>query len=293
MSESTFSFPEWLQEHVPDDSLFALAYGDIPAEKRALIKTSIARLYDWYGPCRHVGLEENRRFPAGFTASSRMEPVEFAVVLFDSSILSPARLLAGIVPAIAAGIRDVVAVRVGKGGPWRKAVLTGLELVGQEFVADLTELQTKRLFSELRDTGRPGAVTVLGPKAAAIKTVELQAASRISFWRPRYRRAATVWMDDENTFDLEALAFMHPDIIFSVFGTEVELPADNFSYEGNGFDDCLDSIMDVAYMPIARADVAQSRAKLTLCPGQEGCWVWPDLHLDHFLFHTTTWAIGD
>jgi len=291
MKDTSFSFPDWLYELVPDDELFARAYEDISDQKRAWMKTSIARLYDWYGPQKDIAGASIRHWHSGFDTKQTFSAVDFAVVLFDGSLLSPTRLLAALVPALAGGVKNVLAARVA-GGPWRKAILTGMELAGQEMVVDVTEAQARRLFNELRDTGHTGAVTVLGPKAAVIKTSELQAASRISFWRPRFSRAAVVWMDDESSFDLETLAFMHPDIIFSVFGTEPELPADNFSYEGDQFDDFIAAIMDVAYLPANRMDRALEKAKVVLGPGQEGCWVWPDLHPEHFQFYSTAWTIG-
>ncbi|QJB57888.1 hypothetical protein [Pseudodesulfovibrio sp. zrk46] len=290
MKNSRFSFPDWINELVPDDDLFAMAYDDIADHNRALMKTSIARLYDWYGPRKDIAGTVSRQWLSGFESKTTFDAVDFAVVLFDGSLLSPARLLSALVPALAGGVKNVLAARVA-GGPWRKAVLTGLELAGQEFVVDVSEAQARRLFNELRDSGHTGAVTVLGPKAAVIKTSELQSASRIAFWRPRFTRAAAVWMDDAHTFDLEALAFTHPDIVFSVFGAETELPADNFSYEGDVFDDFLEAIIDVAYLPAIRMDLALAKAKVVLGPGQEGCWVWPDLHPELFQFHSTAWTI--
>lgn len=293
MKHVPFSFPDWINDFVPDDDLFARAYQDISDENRAWMKTAIARLYDWYGPRNDVSGESILHWRSGFDTKTTSDSVDFAVLLFDASLLSPARLLAALVPALAMGVKHVLAVRVGNGGPWRKAILTGLELAGQELVVDMTDVQVRRLFTTLRETNRPGAVVVLGPKAAVIKTSEQQAASRMSFWRPRFSRAAAVWMEDEDTFDLETLAFMHPDIVFSVFGTETDLPADNFSYEGDGFDDFVDAIMDVAFLPSDRTDHALREARLVLGPGQEGCWIWPDLYPEHFQFHSTALTTGD
>lgn len=292
MTKEPFAFPDWINEFIPDDALFARAYQNSSDGSRAWMKTAIARLYDWYGPRKDVGGEISLRWSGGFDTKYTFDPVDFAVVLFDESIQSPARLLAALVPALAGGVKNVLAVRVGNSAPWRDAVLTGLELAGQEFVVDMTDVQARRLFNELRDSGTSGAVVVLGPKAAVIKFSELQSASRISFWRPRFSRAAVIWMDDEKTFDLEALAFMHPDIVFSLFGVKPFIPADNFSYEGDDFDEYLDAIMDVAYLSGQRVHHALKRAKLVLGPGQEGCWVWPDLHPEHFQFHRTAWTIG-
>ena len=292
MTKEPFAFPDWINELVPDDALFARAYQNSPDYSRAWMKTAIARLYDWYGPRKDVGGEIFLRWNGGFDTKSVFDPVDFAVILFDGSLQSPARLLAALVPALAGGVKNILAVRVGNSVPWRDAMLTGLELAGQERIVDMTDVQARRLFTGLRESGASGAVVVLGPKAASIKSSELQSASRISFWRPRFSRSAVVWMDDESTFDMEALAFMHPDIVFSIFGAEPSILADNFSYEGDEFDEYLDAITDVAYLSGQRMDQALKRAKLVLGPGQEGCWVWPDLHSGHFQFHRTAWTTG-
>lgn len=293
MNRTPFSFPTWLNDFVPDDDLFARAYDDISDQKRAWLKTGIARLYDYYGPRKDVSGVDVRRWRGGFETVRRYDAVDFTVVLFDGSLLSPARLSAALVPALAGGVKNVLAVRVGNGEPWRKAVLTGLELAGQELVVSLTDTQARQLFNELRETGCPGSVVVLGPRAAVIKNSELQSASRIVFYRPRFSRSAVIWMEEPTTFDLETLAFIHPDIIFSVFGVETDLPADNFSYEGDLFEDCLNAIMDVAYVPASCMNEALGRAKMVLGPGQEGCWIWPDLYPEHFQIHRTAWTTGD
>ncbi len=293
MKHTSFSFPEWINPLVPDDTLFAQAYQGVSDSERAWVKTGIARLYDFYGPRKDFCGEDFRRWTGGFDTRVRFDAVDFAVVLFDDSLLSPARLLAALIPALAGGVKQVLAVRVGDGLPWRKVILTGLELAGQELVANVDDIQARRLLAELREADRPGTVAVLGPKAAAVWAGEQQAASRITFWRPRFNRMATVWMEDATTFDLETLAFIHPDIVFTVYGAKADLPTANFSHAEGGFEEFLDAMSDVAYLPAERMSHALGRAKLALGPGHEGCWIWPDLHPQHFQFHSTAWTLGD
>ncbi|MDD3310817.1 hypothetical protein [Pseudodesulfovibrio sp.] len=293
MEHAPFSFPQWINPLVPDDSVFAQAYQDLSDAERARIKTGIARVHDCYGPRKDVAGEDLRRWTGGFCTRTRFEAAEFAVVLFDDSLLSPARLLAALVPAMAMGVGQVLAVRVGEDIPWRKAILTGLELAGQELVADMDPAQARRLLVELRDADRPGTVILLGPKAAEVGSGEQWAATRMAFWRPRFSRMATVWMEGESTFDLETLAFIHPDIAFSVYGAEPPLPAANFTHMDGGFDEFLRATSDVAYLPADRMADASGRVKLALGPGLEGCWIWPDLHPQLFQFHSTAWTLGD
>jgi len=293
MENDSFAFPNWINPLVPDDALFAQAYQALADRERAWIKTGIARLYDWYGPRKDLGGEDVRRWSGGLCTRTRFDAVEFAVVLFDDTLLSPARLLAALVPAIATGVRHVLAVRVGDDAPWRQAILTGLELAGQELVAGVDQNQARRLLAELRETDRPGAVAVLGPKASETCVAEQYAATRMAFWRPRFSRMATVWMEQPDTFDLEALAFIHPDIAFTVFGAEAELPGSNFSRAEGGFDEFLKLSSDVAYLPQDRMAAASGRVKLALGPGLEGSWLWPDLHSLHFQFRSAAWTDGE
>ncbi|MEF2231008.1 MAG: hypothetical protein V3571_08780 [Pseudodesulfovibrio sp.] len=293
MEHAPFAFPNWTNLLVPDDGLFAQAYQALSDRERAWIKTGIARLYDWYGPRKDLGGEDVRQWSSGLCTRTRFDAVDFTVVLFDDTLFSPARLLAALVPAIATGVRQVMAVRVGDDAPWREAILTGLELAGQELVIGVGQNQARRLLAELRETDRPGAVAVLGPKAMETCGAEQYAATRMAFWRPRFSRMASVWMEDADSFDLEALAFIHPDIAFTVYGTKVDFPGPNFTWAEGGFDDFLQVLSDVAYLPRERAAAASGRAKLALGPGLEGSWIWPDLHALHFQFRSAAWTIGD
>lgn len=294
MQYSYFSFPDWLNSHIPDDQLFAQAYQSIPDTRRALMKTAIARLYDWYGPQKVIQQEVTQQWTSGLGSTVRFGAVDFAVLLFDTTILSSARVLAALIPAISSGVKNVLAVRIDdEATPWDSALLTGFELAGQEMLVSLTSAHVRRLFFELRDCGATGGVTVLGPQAAGVKLSELQAASGMEFWRPRYTRAASVWMDGSSTFDLEALAFTHPDVQFAVFGTEVDFPSDKFQYGSGEFDEFLSSILNVAYVPDNHVQTTLRHAKLVLGPGQEGCWLWNDLHASHFQRHCTSWTLGE
>ncbi|WP_419787733.1 hypothetical protein [Pseudodesulfovibrio sp.] len=293
MEHTPFSFPQWINSLVPDDAFFSRAYQTLSDGERAGIKTAIARLYDCYGPRKDLCGEDVRHWTGGFATRSRYESVSFAVVLFDDSLLSPARILAALVPATAMGIEQVLAVRVGNDKPWPESILTGLELAGQELVVSMDSTQVRHLLADLRESDRTGAVLLLGPEATSAGAGEQYAAKRMAFWRPRFSRMASVWMEEESPIDLDALAFMHPDIAFSVFGMQGQLPAENFAYVQGGFDVFLKTASDVAYLPKERMSSAAGHFKLMFGPGMEGCWIWPDLHSSFFQSYGTAWTLGD
>ncbi|WP_338666652.1 hypothetical protein [Pseudodesulfovibrio methanolicus] len=287
MPDPALSLPDLIGESLVDDALFAAAYEESSDRERALMKTCIARLYDWYGPRKDTACEVARRWRGGFSSVARVAPADCALVLFDDSFVSPARLLAALVPAIACGVPNVLAVRVDGRGKWPRALLTAMELAGQELVADLTGEGVFHLLDDLAGAGASVAVVDLAGRPG------LRAGrSRVAVHRPAFDRSAVLFSDDREPFDLDALAFVHPDIAFTAFGADVPLPG-GFVRGGADFPAFLDAVRDAAFVPSDRIGDALDRARLVFGPGQEGGWVWPELHPGFFLFHRTAWTIGD
>jgi hypothetical protein len=287
MPDPALSLSDLIGESLVDDALFAAAYGESSDRERALMKTCIARLYDWYGPSRETACEVARRWRGGFASVARSESVDFCVILFDGTFVSPARLLAALVPAVACGVRDILAVRVDGQGEWARPLLTAMELAGQELVADLTGEGVSDLLDTLGEAGASGVVIDL-----AGLDVPDTGRSRLALYRPVFDGSAAIYLNGPETFDLEALAFSYPDTVFTAFGADVPLP-DGFARGGEDFSALLEGTHDAAFVPADRIGDALDRIRLVLGPGQEGCWVWPELHPGLFLYHRIAWTIGD
>ena len=286
MPDPVFSLSDMIGDSLVDDALFAQAYEESTDRERALMKTCIARLYDWYGPRKDTVREDARQWRGGFASIRRSAPVDFALVLFDQTLASPARLLAGLVPAVACGVPNILAVRL-DGGDWQRPLLTAMELAGQELVADLTGDDLGGLLRELGDAGASGAVVDLAGRPGLFTGRD-----RLAVHSPAFGREAAVFLDGETTFDLDALALTHPDTAFTAFGANVPLPG-GFRRGGEELPDFLDAVREVAYVPDNLIGRTLGRARLAMAPGQEGCWVWPELLPDFFLFHRIAWTIGD
>ncbi|WP_319584587.1 hypothetical protein [uncultured Pseudodesulfovibrio sp.] len=287
MPDTVLSLSELIGESQVDDALFAQAYAESADQERALMKTCIARLYNWYGPSKDTACEVARRWRGGFGSVSRSAPVDVALVLFDDTCVSPARLLAALVPAIACGVPNVLAVRVDGKGDWAPPLLTAMELAGQELVADLTGKGVSVLLDKVADAGAKGAVVDLTGRPGLCA-----GRNDLAVYCPDFDRSASIFLDEPDTFDLDALSFIHPDMEFTVFGAEVPLP-DGFVSGSEDFQAFLTSVRNVAFVPADRIGDALGHARLVLGPGQEGCWVWPELLPGFFLFHRTAWTIGD
>lgn len=290
MQKAVFEFPERINEFVVDDTLFARAYDTISDQHRALMKTGIARLFEWYGPARQTACRTAASWRGGFDSVDQSAPADYAVVVFDDTLQSPSRLLAAVVPALACGVKNILAIRQGD-GEWPEAMLTGLELAGQEMVAAMTPEQAKELLLELDASGARGVVLGVELGRGVFRSLRFPS-PRVEFKCLESEPDVAVWVEEAQLPDLDGLAFMHPDLAFSVHGFEMALPSDGFSRGGDDFHDFLDAIREVAYVPASRVDDVLDRARLVLGPGQEGCWVWPQLRPELFQFHSTAWTIG-
>jgi hypothetical protein len=290
MQKTACEFPEWINEFVVDDEAFARAYDAVPDNRRALLKTNIARLFEWYGPSRRISGREAVAWRGGFDSVQFSAPADYAVVVFDANLASPARLLASVVPPLACGVENVLAVRLG-GDEWPEPLLTGLELAGQELVTDMSLVRVKGMLEEMDASGATGVVLGLELGQGLFRSLRFPTRN-IDFICLKCDREAVLWIDTDEPFDLDGLAFAHPDLSFAVHGAEIALPPEGFRCEGNDFQDFLDSIREVAYAPASRVDEALDRARLVLGPGQEGCWVWPQLRPESFQFQSTAWTIG-
>lgn len=286
-----FDFPDRINEFVVDDALFARAYEIVPDTERALLKTCIARLFEWYGPAKVASTRTSREWASGLDSVQYSQPADYAVILFDDTLLSPVRLLAAVVAALSCGVKRVLAVRLSTNADWPFPVLTGLELAGQELVVDMTREQVQEMLAEFDEIGASGVVLGIDLPQGVFRSMRFPS-NRINFHCLRFDRQAAVYMDGEQPFDLEALSFAHPDVSFDVYGLETPFPSEQFTHVSGGFSEVLKTSREVAYIPAAMVDKALERVHLILGPGQEGCWVWPQLRPEHFHFHSTAWTIG-
>lgn len=290
MQKSVFEFPHQINEVVVSDTFFARAYQETPARHRALIKTCIARLYDWYGGGKECGGRIESTWRGGFDSIHAFQPVDFCVVLCDATLESPARLLAGLVPALARGVRNVLVVRVGD-SPWPSSLLTALELAGQDLAVDMTADQACQLLTDLSSSTASGLVIDLGVGAEEVDA-RLAKTSAVGIYSPVFDGKISVWMDDSQPVDLEALAFAQPDVSCAVHGTHTFFSSDKFSYDGDDFQTFLVTAGDAVFVPLSRVNDALTQSRIVLSPGHEGCWIWPDLRPEQFHFHRTAWTIG-
>ncbi|MGE4505333.1 MAG: hypothetical protein AB7D51_08280 [Desulfovibrionaceae bacterium] len=273
---------------IPDER-FAEAYAEVPDQRRALLKTCIARLWEWFGPCRASEELVVRRWRQGFVSRTSKRPRAACAVFFTPSV-GPAALLAALVPARALGVGEVLAVCCG-GEPPAAPVLTALELAGVEDALLLSAELSAHLASLL--AGTECSNVVLGEA--------LDGSSRsCSSWRAPHPRSVGVWLDGTPGAgpdpDLDALAFAHSDAGLLVMGESEQPPLSgaalpvNARYVSGTFDDFLAIGFHGVVVPQGRLVAASEHQGLTLAAGQEGCWLHAGLTADHFRIKRHAWG---
>ncbi|GFM35588.1 hypothetical protein [Desulfovibrio psychrotolerans] len=280
------SFPQWLYDHLVPDDVFGAAYDDVPAMRRAWLKTAIARLHTLHGSSGvswgTSWRRDERQWRQGFTSIAEERPVEWCVVVLSRDHVSGPRLLAGLLPALLAGVADILVVRVAEGGhAWHAPVLAALELAGQEAVVSLSPDMMTQLSEHMRTCGA-GRFLLFGDEARQMPCFYGWCGGAVQVWREPLLHDIAVAQEaghafethgasDEERVDVEVLRWSHPD--WSV--VPVHAPDGDWERalisagDGQGF---------AAFAgPSRMVDIVPDSIPLMLGPGQEACWVWPGL----------------
>ena len=283
MAEQT-AFPEWIASYLLDDAPFSAAYEAVLPAHRAWLKRGLAGLHAWLG---HTGVCREHAYThwkGGYCAVERTEPVEWGMLLLPSGPLSPARVLAAAAPLVFAGVDEVLAVQVIEKSAEMLSndVLVALELAGVESVAVFEQDSVvSDLLRELSAAGREGCVVAMERRlpqgsceagGGAVRTLSLQ-----------WSREAGVWCAPDSEWDLEILAWAHPDVHFLLGGQPPAAPPAQMEQVCSGWDAFALMGRDTLYVPHCLVESALGCAGRVFSPGYEGCWVWPELNLDAFL----------
>jgi len=283
-------FPSWLDGSLASDAAFGRAYAAVPDVRRALLKTAIARLWEWCGPADAVSLRRDMLWRSGLRSVSVAGPRRFALVLFDAGETSPVRLLAALVPALAAGIPEVLAVRLGGRALPPAPQLLALELAGVERLALLSRKRCTELLEHLGQGGESGLVLALGRDAGSVLAAAPLHPARQRAWVPGGGPAG-VWLDRTGSPDLEALAFAQHGAEINVWGGRGRSIPDGFVRRSGTFETFLRQGYATLYVPEERREACAGRAPLVLGPGCESCWLWPDLEVSLFTPRHVCWSV--
>ena len=166
------NLPELCEQHRIDDSLFAKAYAELGAEKRAVLKKNIALLFSFWGQSS----EERtlvRHMAEGYTVTCTVVSAPYTLVVCEANYQHPACFLAAVLPTLLAGTGLVIPCFVGNEivAEPNPALLVASELAGLEdsiFVNH--EHDALPVLKSLHSLGQ-GRLLVLGTKPLASESL--------------------------------------------------------------------------------------------------------------------------
>ncbi len=276
--------PEWLADKAVDDELFAHAYESCSNAQRGWLKKTISLHFALAGeaPAQYSLQMEFPRL--GVRSACFKHPADWCVLLLPQDVASPVRALAAVVPAMLAGVRELIVVRqtrddVAPGPEWPAGLLVGLELAGVRRIFDLSPQETAELLQRLLEGECSGRILMLdtGKDLSDVVSDRIRKARQVRSWigvRPHIgvcRRQSETVAGPGDTLE-SVLAWAHPDV------TPVFCPEGLSSVSTADYDALLVAADDL--------EKVRENAVIVLGPGVEGCWFWPDLDRDFFLRRT-------
>lgn len=296
------------------DAAFQRAYAALSACHRSWLKLCIARLCDHFGGGLGTAFLEQGssvRHASGLERCCVSRPLSWCVVLLDEAMVSAPRLLATVLPPILAGVGELWVVRLcGRKVPWPPSLLTALELAGVEQVAQCRMAAAPGLLTHLARGEERGAVLMPQRLEGLSRQawLDMVQAPRLRVWHPLPQKGIGLYIPtlDASPWDFETLAWSQPDLAIEVWvqhpdpnGVRKEdlerewaltLPAGCTPRQGDA-SDFLEQGFGVVYAPPEMHEAALRGSWLALGPGQEGCWIWPDLQPCFFQQHAAAWSL--
>lgn len=265
-----FTFPGDCDANLVADAAFAAAYDALAPEERAAVKTAVARMAAIHGTEDAVTGRSSHVMRQGFRLHAASRPASWAMVLWDGAYAGPTRVLAALVPAMLAGVPNVLACRIRRdGAPFPGPLLAALELAGQELVMDASPEDAAGFVARCCDTDPRGRLVLLG-RDPVFETLSRLAAERgtlaLRYAAPvRIGIPAAPPLPGARPASGEALCFAQPDAALVPF-------------EGDAPPEGLAAIFCAEGSAPAYLDAAP----LVLCPGNEAYWAWPGLGRDFY-----------
>ncbi len=274
---------DWLSAHIVPDARFAKAYAAFSDERRALVKSLIARHFELARPASARSRDVEERFEL-FRRRTRLSPVSFVILFIDHEIDAPALFLAALMPALCSRAERVLVCRAGKRADVPDVVLMACELAGQERVAALGPVLMQRLIVEAAGAGEPGVV--LYPRTQVFHKLLAQAAVREALDGSNLRlagllppRACGIWRDAPDQFPPVDISLLYGPLGFEVGGVAPVSGAP--APDAAQWAEFRSPPRDLLLAPAARAGDVD--AAVCVAEGCLGQWAWPEVTPE--LFH--------
>lgn len=260
--EGLLILPEWLEEMRVSDEALASAYDSFPAKYRASLKTGLALASFHFGQTTdgmNSGMWDTH---AGFWKKAAFYPAELALIMIGPSCRASALLAACCVLPILANVDEILAISVdGEPAP---ELLLALQLSGIEDIFSMDRARFPDLLAIAPNIDRTRICFLHNGELGDIvgKANELGFCYRECLYPPN------VLVRDPERFDMKLLEFclgFRP----GKKNMKEDMP--------------LDAIYSASPGKLTAEEMGASGApRLTLGPGCEGFWLFPDLDPEFF-----------
>lgn len=276
-----FTWPEHLDKHKIPESAFAEAYAALSDIERSRIKQNIAQLYSMAPFAGYTETSISRQWAAGFCSHIRIHPKDWVLILLSGTHSGPASMVSAVVPALTSGVTSVLAVFLDQPA-WMPRLLVGLELCGLESACVLGKRQLRTLFSRLSAMRTRGVV--LDPDGMlATMSMPSNWPGDTVLWQAPCRETMGIWCDAGACWDFPALSWNHPGLRIEIWGnTPSKLPTGCNRMSGSWEEFCRNDFQAVGLPQAHLLNYPGLRCDLVLTPGQENCWLWPDMSPELF-----------
>lgn len=282
-----FSCQDWNKFLVADQEM-ALSYEMVGDLKRSWMKKYIACLFSFYGHDSRIEHAFIARQRAGFVHEKVSVPVSRAVIFAESDPETWNRLLAAVIPAIAAGTGEICVFLIKNQEESSPELLTSLELAGIEniFLNDRAQAGTAAgMISNSADTAiidlcSRSPVEDIFSKSPA----NIQKYIRLSFAdKPR----ALIWTERSMAWNYEIMRWAHPDMEFTVGGPFAHEAPEGFAKIGADVHEALEQPYDLF---LGDVDIFRtSRIARGFSRGMEPFWLWPEIGKSFFTVNRVYW----
>ena len=276
--------PEWLEAYGLEESELDQAYTSLDQTARARLKKTIAQLFEFYS---QYSVQERRcetHWSAGMVTVQRLRPVPWTLTVLAPEIDSPAQLLAAALPPLSLGVECCLVVRAAAGSPWPPSLICAMELAGLERMYSLPREHLPSLVDYL-DRVSPwgtvlclGEVTPLGAHNCKPRSITLDPP-----------RSVGLWYEESVFWDEAALRFAHPSLELLRHGPGAPPPASGREAPAADWNAFVSRDAEGLFVPPRLIPSAMDHQRLVLGPGQEACWVWPQLTREVFLQRRLAW----
>ncbi|MCF8104090.1 MAG: hypothetical protein K9K64_01280 [Desulfohalobiaceae bacterium] len=283
--------PDWIYRYLVPDSQFEAAFAAVSLQQKSRLKKLIAALHCWYGQTRVFASFAQTDYRQGLQAGSSQKPRDWALIRLDRDAASPALVLATVLPLVLAGVREVIVCKDRADTPFPAALLAALELSGLETVLECPRSAAENLLGELSAASSSGAVVSLSEtgRERTGQDLRIRSSGKIPEYALTGPASGGLWIDDPGQWDFESLRFAHPNLNITAWSERIQsLPVPWPQKQGTIFD-LRQAEYDVLFLPEERFDPAAAWAPVSLGPGQEGSYVWPDFSLEICYSNRVTW----